>query len=87
MPDAVQQTTDGGLQGQLAQISMELGRQSTQLAIIGTKLDSVISNSTDHEARIRVLETSKAKIIGAASSVGLLSGGTATLIYWALQRH
>jgi hypothetical protein len=79
--------TDGGILAALGQIQQELGRQSTQLAVITTKLDAVTNNSADHETRIRALETSKSKIMGGASAVGLLSGGLATLIYWVLQAH
>lgn len=78
---------DGGLQSQLAQISIEIGKQSTSLAVIGTKLDSLTSAGSDHESRIRLLEQFKGKLLGAAVSAGVLSGGVATLIYWALQRH
>lgn len=100
---ADQQVMDsGGIQGQLSQISMELGRQSTQLAVITTKLDSLTAGMGDHENRIRsvenslppnldarlsALETAKAKIIGAGVSSGVLSGGIATLLYWVLSAH
>lgn len=79
--------TDSGIQGQLAQISMKLGAMEVQLGVIDTKLSALTNSTTDHETRIRALETAKAKIIGGAASAGVLSGGIATLIYWALQHH
>jgi hypothetical protein len=78
---------DSGIQAQLAQISMELGKQSTQLAVITTKLDVMDNRTLDHESRIRMLETAKAKLYGGAGAIGLLSGGVATLVYWGLQQH
>jgi hypothetical protein len=58
IPDA------SGIQGQLAQINIELGKQSTQLAVINTKLDGVISSASDHEGRIRALERFRFTLLG-----------------------
>jgi hypothetical protein len=69
--------------GMLAQIMMELGKQSTQLAVISEQLKGL----PDHESRLRILEAARAKIIGAGVAAGTLSGAVATLIYWALQAH
>lgn len=69
--------------GQIAQVLIELGKLSTDVAVIKDRLQIV----SDHEARIRVLESAKAKIIGAGVASGALSGAVATIVYWALSRH
>lgn len=67
----------------LAQILLKQGEMGTQLAVISEQLKPV----ADHESRIRVLESAKAKMVGAAVASGTLSGGVATIIYWALSRR
>ncbi len=42
----------------------------TQLAVINTKLDTLIHTQSDHEPRIRKLETFKWVILGAAIASG-----------------
>lgn len=42
----------------------------TQLAVINTKLDVLIEQRTDHEARIRGLERFKWVLIGLATASG-----------------
>jgi hypothetical protein len=74
---------DSGVVALLASIGKDVSDTRTDIAVIKEQLRAV----PDHENRIRLLETSKAKMIGAASAVGLLSGGVTTLIYWALQAH
>ena len=70
--------------GMLAQILLKQGEMGTQLAVMNTKLDAI----PDHETRIRVLESSKAKMVGAATVLGALSGsGAGAIITWALSRH
>lgn len=73
--------------GTQAQILMKLGSMEVKLATIETKLDVLTANTSDHESRLRILETAKAKLYGAAVASGVLSGSVATLIYWALQTH
>lgn len=45
-----------------------------QLAVINAKLDVLIEQRTDHEARIRILEQARWKIIGAAGAIGAAAG-------------
>ena len=47
-----------------AMILLELGKQSTQLAVVNTKLDSLISAKDDHEARLRALEAAASTMAG-----------------------
>jgi hypothetical protein len=42
----------------------------THLAVINTKLDVLIEQRTDHEARIRVLERFKWVLLGVAAASG-----------------
>jgi hypothetical protein len=67
----------------LAQILHKQGEMGIQLAIITEQLKAF----PDHEVRLRVLESARAKLTGAAVAAGTLSGGLATLIYWALSRR
>ena len=60
MPDTAP-LTDGS---QTAMILLELGKQSTQLAILNTKLDALISAKDDHEARLRSLESAAQQVLG-----------------------
>ena len=50
--------------GMQAQVLIELGKQSKDLAVISTKLDSVLTAQTDHEQRIRGLEDQARTIQG-----------------------
>jgi hypothetical protein len=67
------QQLDGAL---LAQILLEQGKQSTQLAVMDTKLSAI----TDHESRIRSLERFRYALVGAATVGGALSGLAGYLI-------
>jgi hypothetical protein len=67
----------------LAQILTKQGEMGVQLAVISEQLRAI----PDHETRIRLLESARAKLTGAAVAAGTLSGGLATLIYWALSRR
>ena len=53
-PDVVASAPDSGQTS--AAILIELGKQSTQLAVINTKLDQLASVKEDHEARLRAVE-------------------------------
>lgn len=53
---------------------MEAGAVEVQLATINLKLDLLIEHRTDHEARLRILEQFKWKLMGAAVSSGALAG-------------
>lgn len=57
-----------------SQILIKLGEMGEKLAAIGEQLKAI----PDHELRIRALETSKSKIIGAAIAVSVVisAGGT-----------
>ena len=48
------------------------GTQETQiqLAVITAKLDVLIEQRTDHEARLRLLEQARWKIVGGAGAIG-----------------
>lgn len=81
MPEVnVTHTADGNA---LAQILLKLGEISTQVAVMQETLKQI----PDHETRLRALETAKAKLYGGAIAAGTLSGGVATIIYWALTRR
>ena len=56
-------TTASG-DGMQAQILLELGRQSTKLAVIDTKLDALASVKEDHETRLRTLESVASQVQG-----------------------
>lgn len=53
MPDGGMSVTDGSS----AVILLELGKQSKDLAVISTKLDSVLTAQNDHENRLRAVES------------------------------
>ena len=73
-------TGDGGVQ---AQILVTVTNISTDVAVMKEQLKAV----PDHETRIRSLEAKTAKMIGAGVASGVLSGGMATIVYWALSHH
>jgi hypothetical protein len=66
--------------GLLAQILVKQGEMSVQLGIIHEQLKDI----PDHEQRIRLLETAKARIWGAAIVLGALAGGGAGWIALAI---
>jgi len=80
MTDQQPQAPDGAI---LAQILHKQGEMAMQLAVISEQLRAI----PDHETRLRLLESARAKLTGAAVAAGTLSGGLATLVYWALSRH
>lgn len=51
-----------------------------QLAVINTKLDSIIATRDDHEVRLRKIEQFKWLMVGAAGGAGFLGGNLAPLI-------
>lgn len=51
------------------------GSVETQLAVINTKLDVLIEQRGDHEARIRALEQFKWLLVGASVTGGGAAGG------------
>lgn len=63
-------------QGTSDTILLELGKISTQIAVMDEKLKDL----PDHETRIRLLETSKAKLIGACVTLSAIAGGGASWI-------
>lgn len=72
MPDP----QDAGNGAILSQILMKQGEMGIQLAVISEQLKAV----PDHENRIRVLETARAKQIGAAVAISALVSGLGTWI-------
>jgi hypothetical protein len=64
--------------GQVAQVLIKLGEMSTQLAVQDTKLNTVIAQLPDHEARIRKLEAWRYGL----PITGLVSFGSAALAIW-----
>lgn len=55
-----------------------------KLAVVDSKLDTLTGSTSDHESRLRALESFRWKLTGVAITAGLLSGAVATLIAWAL---
>lgn len=51
-----------------------------QLAVINTKLDSIIATRDDHEVRLRKIEQFKWLMVGAAGGAGFLGGNLAPLL-------
>jgi hypothetical protein len=51
----------------------------TQLAVINTKLDLLIEQRADQEARIRKLEQFKYVLVGLAAAAGGVAGRLSTL--------
>ena len=79
-------TGDGQLSTIATQVNTILNKQNdmaVDIAIIKEQHKAV----PDHEARIRALESKAAKMVGAGVASGVLSGGMATIIYWALSHH
>lgn len=52
----------------------------TQLAVINTKLDTLIQQRTDHEVRLRKLEQFKWQLLGSSGVVSLLISGATTYL-------
>lgn len=67
-PDA-HESNLGVIASQVSQILSEQGKQSTLLAVVNTKLDTVVSQGQDHEQRIRD-NTAKIAVLEAAGSAG-----------------
>ena len=59
MPDTL--PPSDGIQ---AQILLELGKLSTQVAVFDAKLDHIAAGIADHEARLRALENTAAQSAG-----------------------
>ncbi len=77
--------------GQLAQVLVELGKLSTQSAVIQAKQDSLREKIDalpipDHEARLRSLERFKWMLAGASLLGGSLAGGVVDLIMKAARK-
>lgn len=76
---------DGSILGQLlveqGKMSKEVSDTRTDVAVIKERISAI----PEHERRIRTLELARAKTTGMGIAAGVLSGGMATLIYWALQ--
>jgi hypothetical protein len=51
-----------------------------QLVAINIKLDLLIQQRTDHEARLRVLESARWKLVGIATAGGAVAGIVMPLI-------
>lgn len=66
-----------------AQILFELGKLSTQIAVMDEKLKDL----PDHESRIRMLENAKAKLYGGVIAVSALISGAGTWIGIVVSRH
>jgi hypothetical protein len=69
--------------GMLGQVLLELGKISTQVAVLGEQMKDV----PDHEQRLRALETSKAKIYGAAAVLSVVMGGLSGWVSLILSRR
>lgn len=50
---------------------------AVHLAVINTKLDTLIDNGSDHEVRLRSLESFKWLLVGAATAAGGSAGAIA----------
>lgn len=65
--------------GQMAQVLIEIGKLSTQVAVIGTKQDGITEKIAslpikDHEFRLRSLERFKWMLLGASLAGGGAAG-------------
>lgn len=65
------------------QILLELGKLSTQIAVMDEKLKDL----PDHETRIRMLENARAKLYGGAIAISVLVSGAGTWIGLLITRH
>ncbi len=65
------------------QILLKLGEMGTQLAVIHEQLKDL----PDHEARIRILETSRNKLLGAAVAVSAFVSAAGTWIGLLISSH
>lgn len=57
----------------LAQLLLEQGKMSRDLAIANTKLDTIVTDTNDHETRIRALERVRWQMAGIGAFVGLIA--------------
>lgn len=74
-----------------AQMLIELGKQTTQLAVLNTKLDTLIAAKDDHEQRIRGLEAGQsqvqggrdahARVVSWTAAVAAVAGGIANFLH------
>lgn len=83
MSDPAQHATAPARDASMDTMLLAMGEIKTQLAVISEQLKAV----PDHENRIRVLETARAKAYGAAVASGILSSSVGGIIIWALSRH
>ena len=66
-----------------AQILIELGKLSTQIAVMDEKLKDL----PDHEHRIRLLESAKAKLYGGVFAVSVLVSAAGTWVGALITHH
>lgn len=69
---------DGGM----AQILVELGKISTQIAVMDERVKAI----PDHESRIRLLEAAHLKLLGGSLALSVVAGGGAGWIALLLAR-
>ncbi len=55
-------------------------KTEARVTSIESKVDALVTNSEDHETRIRSLEQARWKIVGGAGAVGFIAGLIPTLV-------
>jgi hypothetical protein len=58
----------------MSAIQADLGRALTKLEVIDSRNTGADRVHADHETRLRLLEQARYKLIGAATTVGIISG-------------
>jgi hypothetical protein len=69
---------------QLTAVRGDLAAANTRLAVIDVRTQTTAQASTDHEQRIRQLEAFRGKMLGAAITIGTVSGVASGLIGYVL---
>lgn len=77
------QVSEPGATIRLVDVFAKQIEMGAQLAVITEQLRAI----PDHEQRLRVLETARAKVFGAAVVLGAIAGGGAGWIALAISRH
>ncbi len=68
------EVTIADLYRSLVAIQSDMSSMATEIRLLGRESESSGRQTADHEARLRIIETTRAKLIGAATFGGVLAG-------------
>lgn len=71
----------------LSAIQSDMSKMATRLEVIDTRNKSADEIHRDHEARLRILETAKAKIYGAAITISAVTSALGSWLAYLAGHH